>query len=91
MALSALDRSGVAYRVAYTCENCAGQEAALLADLAVAPLPLSMVRAPLRKLGDEAGLPLIGEYRIILVHRAGAGSASGVLAGHIIDAFRNLR
>ncbi|HET8790495.1 MAG TPA: LysR family transcriptional regulator [Modicisalibacter sp.] len=91
MALSALDRSGVAYRVAYTSENCAGQEAALLADLAVAPLPLSMVRAPLRKLGDEAGLPLIGEYRIILVHGANAGSASGVLAGHIIDAFRNLR
>lgn len=91
MALSALDRDGVAYRVAYTSENCAGQEAALLADLAVAPLPLSMIRAPLRKLTQDDGLPIIGDYRILLVHAANTGVVSEALAGHVIDAFRGLR
>lgn len=91
LALAALDRSGVSYRVAYTSENCAGQEAALMADLAVAPLPLSMVRAPLRKLGQGDGLPAIGDYQVLLVRGATVGSAGEVLAGHIADAFRDLR
>ncbi|SHF20781.1 DNA-binding transcriptional regulator, LysR family [Modicisalibacter ilicicola DSM 19980] len=91
MALSALDRSGLAYRIAYTSENCAGQEAALLADLAVAPLPLSMVRAPLREMNNEAGLPPLGEYQVLMIHGTAAGSASEVLAGHVVDAFRGLR
>ncbi|SDM26143.1 DNA-binding transcriptional regulator, LysR family [Modicisalibacter muralis] len=91
MALSALDRSGVDYRVAYTSENCAGQEAALLADLAVAPLSLSLIRAPLRKLEANAGLPSIGEYQILLIRGAGTSSAGEVLAGHVAEAFRDLR
>nr|WP_298412968.1 LysR substrate-binding domain-containing protein [uncultured Halomonas sp.] len=91
MALSALDRSGLAYRIAYTSENCAGQEAALLADLAIAPLPQSMVRGPLRELKNEAGLPSLGEYQVLLIQAASAGSASEVLAGHVVDAFRGLR
>nr|WP_299242013.1 LysR substrate-binding domain-containing protein [uncultured Halomonas sp.] len=91
MALSALDRSGLAYRIAYTSENCAGQEAALLADLAIAPLPQSMVRGPLRELKNEAGLPSLGEYQVLLIHGANIGSASEVLAGHVVDAFRGLR
>ncbi|WP_227369918.1 LysR substrate-binding domain-containing protein [Halomonas sp. M20] len=91
MALTALDRSGLAYRIAYTSENCAGQEAALLADLAIAPLPQSMVRGPLRELKNEAGLPSLGEYQVLLIHDANTGSASEVLAGHVMDAFRGLR
>lgn len=91
LALSALDRSGITYRVAYTSENCAGQEAALLADLAVAPLPLSLVRAPLCRLGTDAGLPSIGEYQVLLVRATGAGPASEALAGHIVEVFRDLR
>lgn len=91
MALSALDRSGVAYRIAYTSQSCAGQEAALLADLAVAPLPLSLIRAPLRKLEASAGLPSIGEYQILMVRGTDCGSVSDALAGHIADAFRGLR
>lgn len=38
-ALDALDRQGLAYRIAYSCEQCAGQEAAMTADLAIAPFP----------------------------------------------------
>lgn len=91
MALSALDRSGVAYRIAYTCESCAGQEAALLADLAVTPLPLSMALPPIRKLDRDDGLPSIGEYHVQLIRGVSNGPVSEVLAGYVIEAFRGLR
>ena len=91
LALDALDRSGLDYRVAYTSENCAGQEAALLADLAVAPLPLSLVRAPLRSVEAGAGLPAIGEYQVAMVRGANTGSACEVLGGHVIEALQGLR
>lgn len=91
LALNALDDAGIRYRVAYTSENCSGQEAAMLADLAVAPFPASLVRPPLRRLGAEAGLPAIGDYRILLLRGAGGGGASEALARHITDGFQSLR
>ncbi|MFC3286175.1 LysR family transcriptional regulator [Litchfieldella rifensis] len=90
-ALAALDRAGLPYRIAYTSEHCAGQEAAMLADLAVAPFPLSLVKPPLRKLEQDAGLPPLGDYQVVLIRREGIGSASEALAGHVTDAFRDLR
>ncbi|WP_069384102.1 LysR substrate-binding domain-containing protein [Halomonas caseinilytica] len=91
MALSALDESGLAYRIAYISENCAGQEAALLADLAVAPLPRSLVRAPLSILGDESGLPPLGDYHVLLLRSGLSGEATEVLAGHVVETFRGMR
>lgn len=85
MALGALDAAGIDYRVAYTCENCAGQEAALLADLAVAPMPRKLVRPPLRVLGEEAGLPAPGNYQLLMVRREGRGPASDALAGYVLE------
>jgi DNA-binding transcriptional LysR family regulator len=90
MALSALDQQGLPYRIAYTSENCAAQEAALLSDLAVAPFPRSIVQSPLRRLGAESGLPALGDYQITMIRRAGAGAASEALAGHVKDAFQAL-
>src|SRR5699024_5603434 len=62
MALAALDHAGIDYRVAYMSEHCAGQEAALVADLAVAPFPASLIHDPLQALDEEAGFPPLGEY-----------------------------
>ena len=89
-ALTALDRSGLPYRIAYTSEHCAGQEAAMMADLAVAPFPASLIRPPLRRLGREAGLPDLGEYQILLLRGASRGAAADVLAGHMQEAFRGM-
>ncbi|MGM0785502.1 MAG: LysR substrate-binding domain-containing protein [Pseudomonadota bacterium] len=86
MALDALDRAGVSYRVAYTCEHCAGQEAAMLADLAVSPFPLSLIRPPLRRI-DKNLLPPPGDYQLELVKRGGMGQASEALMGYVIEAF----
>lgn len=89
MALRALDEAGMSYRVAYTCDNCSGQEAAMFADLAVAPFPLSLVRPPLRKL-DREGLPALSDYQIALV-RHGGNPVQDALAGHVKEAFGDLR
>jgi DNA-binding transcriptional LysR family regulator len=88
-ALKALDEAQMPYRVAYTCDNCFGQEAAMLADLAVAPFPVSLVRPPLRKL-DREGLPALAEYQIALV-RSGSNPVNDALAGHVKDAFADWR
>ncbi|WP_040886749.1 LysR substrate-binding domain-containing protein [Marinobacter santoriniensis] len=88
MTLRALDRAGVPYRIAYTCEHCSGQEAAMMADLAVAPFPESLVRAPLKQVVSEH-LPEIGSYRLALVRR-GSNPLNDALATHVKEAFQGL-
>lgn len=90
-ALAALDHAGIAYHIAYTSEHWAGQEAAMLADIAVAPFPVSLVKLPLRQVPREVGLPDLGDYHVVLVRREGAGEASEALAGQVIRAFREQR
>jgi len=91
MALEALDRSDHRYRVAYTSEHCAGQEAAMQADLAIGPFPLSLIQPPLQQLGEEYQLPELGDYQIAMLYRGEEGSATHVLAGHVRAVFRALR
>lgn len=79
----------MSYRVAYTCDNCSGQEAAMLVDLAVAPFPLSLVRAPLRKL-DREGLRALADYQIAPV-RGGTSPVNDALAGYVKEAFGDLK
>ncbi|MFV8835422.1 LysR substrate-binding domain-containing protein [Aquisalimonas sp.] len=89
-ALEALDRAGISYRIAYTCEHCAGQEAAMVADLAVSAFPLSLVQPPLRRL-DQSALPALADHHVALMRRPGLGSAAETLAGHIVEAFQHMR
>lgn len=90
-ALAVLDRAGRRYRIAYTSEHCAAQEAAMLADLAVAPFPRSLVRPPLRRVGEDAGLPVLGNYHTMLIRADRLGKAAEVLAGQVVEHFRTLR
>lgn len=86
-ALDALDSVGRSYRIAYSSEQCAGQEAAMVADLAVAPYPLSLVRPPLKRLDEDAGLPPLGEYQIKLLCAAKRSEPVEVLSQHVVAAF----
>ncbi|WP_148863691.1 LysR family transcriptional regulator [Marinobacter fonticola] len=90
-ALAALDRAGIAYRVAYTSEHCAGQQAAMEADLAVAPFPQGLVRKPIRQVPEAAGLPPLGHYQIEMLSGGQSDNAVEALAGHISRAFTALR
>jgi DNA-binding transcriptional LysR family regulator len=88
-ALDALDNAGLAYRVAYTCENTAAQEAAMLADLAITPFPISLIRSPIRRLERE-GLPELAKYQISLV-RNSSDPETDMLAEHIKSAFLDIK
>ena len=90
-ALDALDRIGRGYRIAYSSEQTSGQEAAMIADLAIAPYPSSLVRPPLQRLDGQYGLPQLGDYRINLLRGSNRSDAVEVLAAQVIAAFAEYR
>lgn len=85
--LNALNDAGIDYRISYSCDHCAGQEAAMMADLAITAFPKRLIRPPFTRLTHES-LPPLAEYQVILVKRGGRDNASDVLAEHISQAFR---
>lgn len=89
MALDGLNKAGIEYRIAYTSRHYVGQLAAVLAGLAVAPLPRTILTPDLRILGEEAGLPALGHYEIELRRSpAASGPLVDALIGHIENNFR---
>lgn len=87
-ALDALDKAGRPYRVAYTSRNCQAQIAAVEADLAIAPLPISVVSQKLVRLDRTQDLPPLGDYRVYLMSREGAGPVAEALSAHVMASFR---
>jgi DNA-binding transcriptional LysR family regulator len=77
LALEALEHDNIDYRVAYSCDNSVGQSAAINADLAVGPLPKSLVKPPLIVQED---LPEIGDYQLVLMSAPSACDSAQVLA-----------
>lgn len=61
----------------------------MLADLAVAPFPLSLVRPPLKQVVSD-NLPEIGSYQLALVRR-GSNRLNNALASHVKSAFESLQ
>ena len=91
-ALEALGRQGRDYRVAYMSAHTAGQRSAILADLAVAPLPRSFVGGDLVALGGADGLPDIGTYDLAMLIAPDASAPVLAAADHIratFDVFRD--
>ncbi|OSQ46266.1 LysR family transcriptional regulator [Thalassospira alkalitolerans] len=88
MALRALDETGINYRVAYTSEFCQAQIAATEADLAICPVPISVISDRLIHLDARHGLPELGEYRMTLAKRGATGPAEDALAEHVVSSFK---
>ena len=77
-ALEALGREGRNYRIAYMSAHTAGQRAAIMADLAVAPLPKSFIGGDMVELSAKDGMPEIGNYSLaMLVTRRCSGAGQG--------------
>jgi DNA-binding transcriptional LysR family regulator len=90
-ALEALGREGRNYRIAYMSAHTAGQRAAILADLAVAPLPRSFIGSEFMELGAKDGMPDIGTYSLAMVVTPEANAPVRAVADHIratFDVFR---
>jgi DNA-binding transcriptional LysR family regulator len=86
-ALASLDEGDLRYRIAYTSETGAGQMAAVVADLAIAPLPISLVGEDYRKLTEKDGFGKIVVYQLWLQKKPDIGSAGQAFADHVRQSF----
>jgi DNA-binding transcriptional LysR family regulator len=86
-ALEALGKQGRNYRIAYMSAHTAGQRSAILADLAVAPLPKSFLGNEMVELTEKDGLPDIGSYRLAMIVAPDAPPPVKAVAEHIRAAF----
>ena len=86
-AIAALERAGRAYRTAFLTAHIAGQRAAILADLAVAPLGRAFVGPDLQILGEDCGFPEIGKYELVLRTGQDPNASARALADHFRTAF----
>lgn len=89
-ATEALDGAGLDYRVAFKSGHIAAQRSAVVADLAVAPLPLSFLADRSSSLCEVAGLPELGSYNIAMMIKDGAEPAMSAAAEHISAVFAQL-
>jgi DNA-binding transcriptional LysR family regulator len=87
MALAALSDVGRNFRVGYTSCTYEGQLGALLADLAIAVLPPTLIKAPIEVLGPEYGLPQLGYCRLALRMGRDPSPAALVLAEEIAESY----
>jgi DNA-binding transcriptional LysR family regulator len=90
-ALDALGRAGRDYRVAYMSAHTAGQRAAILADLAIAPLPKSFIGADIVALSEKDGLPPLSDYNLCMLVASDASAPVRACADHIratMEAFK---
>lgn len=68
-AMSALEEAEIPYRVTFQSDNISGQRAAVMADLAVAPLGRSHVNGPIVEVKPSVGLPKMPNSALGLVVR----------------------
>ena len=90
-ALEALSREGRNYRIAYMSAHTAGQRSAILADLAIAPLPKSFIGDEIVALGPEHGLPQLSNYNLAMIVAPDASAPVRAAADHIratMEAFK---
>ncbi|MEW9799747.1 LysR substrate-binding domain-containing protein [Alteromonas sp. CYL-A6] len=85
LALKALDTQGRKYRLAYSSENCNGQLAAVRADLAIAAVPDTLVKPPLKKVPESFGLPTIGYAQTSLLVREEASDEVKALSDFMMN------
>ena len=71
-AISALERLGRPWRIAYTSPSLAGQHAALRAGLGLTVLPLEMAPPDLIRLDETHGLPALADAEIALMRAPAA-------------------
>jgi DNA-binding transcriptional LysR family regulator len=90
-ALEALGRQGRNYRIAYMSAHTAGQRSAILADLAVAPMPKSFIGGDLMELTEKDGMPEMGTYSLALLVPPDAPAPVKAVADHIRAAFEMFR
>ncbi len=65
--IDGLEEQNRAYRIAFQSAHISGQRAAILADLAIAPIPISSLDAQIVEARPKCGLPPLPDYALGLV------------------------
>jgi len=84
--INGLEQAGIAYRVAFQSANISGQKAAILADLAVAPIPVSSLSDTIIQVG-KGRLPELPSYALGLVVAEGLSSPAKAAVDHLRAGF----
>ena len=85
--IEGLDMSGIDYRVAFQSANISGQKAAILADLAIAPIPISSLNDKIIRVDDGKNLPHLPDYALGLVIGEGLSEPALAAADHLRASF----
>lgn len=67
VAIKSLKKNKCAYRVAFMSSHISAQKAAILADLVVAPIPVSSCENGIIELGEKHGLPPLTDYTLGII------------------------
>ena len=85
--LEGLDAAGIAHRVAFQSANISGQKAAILADLAIAPIPQSSIGGQIIALDDGGQLPRLPDYSLGLIVGSKLSEPAQAAADHLRACF----
>ena len=85
--LDSLKKVNKEYRVAFMSAHISGQRAAILADLAVAPIPASACLNGLVELTEKQGLPALRDYGLGMIVNSEPTSSVAAAAQHMRDSF----
>ncbi len=85
--LGSLDKQKRSYRIAFKSAHLSGQKAAILSDLAVAPIPVSACTGQIEVLGPQQNLPVLTDYELGMVVATDPGEAVLSAADHLRASF----
>ena len=90
-AITALNRIGKDFRIAYTSSNATAIASAVLTDLAVGFLPESALQPGMKVIAESKTLPRLPDAQIALMRAShGYGGIYDALAQHIVTSMGNL-
>ncbi|MEP2139286.1 MAG: LysR substrate-binding domain-containing protein [Erythrobacter sp.] len=87
VAISALEKEGRAWRLAFQSAHLSGQRAAILADLAVAPIPESSISGDVVEVPARFDLPKLPQYALGLLFAENPNPAVEAAADHLRASF----
>jgi len=83
LGLSSLAAADIDYRVSYMSAHISGQRAAILADLAIAPIPVSCCVNGIVELTEQDGLPSLESYGVGMLLPKEPSAPATAIAEHI--------
>jgi DNA-binding transcriptional LysR family regulator len=87
VAISSLEAIGIEWRLAFQSAHLSGQRAAILADLAVAPIPESSLTGDVIEVPGRFGLPKLPKYALGLLFGDNPNPAIDAAADHLRASF----